>query len=92
MTQSIPEPTLRKIRRIGKILNALSLVSPALAGKAAFRVFCTPRRLPLRGNDRDFLAKAQQESLRSTVQEGMLGIEEWMLGDPSGCVVVVASY
>ena len=63
MAQSIPEPALKKIRRIGKILNALSLVSPALAGKAAFRIFCTPRRLPLRGNDRDFLAKAQQNVL-----------------------------
>ena len=59
MPQQIPEPALKKIRRVGKMLNALSAVSPALAGRAAFRIFCTPRRLPVRDNDREFLATAQ---------------------------------
>ncbi len=60
---NIPEATLKKIRRVGKMLNALAAVSPTLAGKAGFRVFCTPRRLPLRENDRDFLATAEQGTI-----------------------------
>ena len=60
---NIPEATLKKIRRAGKMLNALAAVSPTLAGKAGFRVFCTPRRLPLRENDRDFLATAEQGTI-----------------------------
>lgn len=59
MPQHIPEPILRKIRRVGKMLNALAAVSPALAGRAAFRIFCSPRRLPLRDDDRAFLETAQ---------------------------------
>lgn len=59
MAQNIPEAALKKIRRVGKILNALSVVSPTLAGRAAFRIFCTPRRLPVRDKDREFLNTAQ---------------------------------
>ena len=57
------EATLKKIRRMGKLLNALELVSPALAGKVAFTFFCTPRRLPMQEKDAAFLATAVQESL-----------------------------
>jgi pimeloyl-ACP methyl ester carboxylesterase len=60
---SLPESALKKIRRVGKMLNALSAVSPALAGRAAFRIFCTPRRLPLRDHDRAFLATAEQGTI-----------------------------
>ena len=59
MAQNIPESTLKKIRHVGKMLNALAAVSPALAGRLAFRVFCTPRRLPVRDTDREFLSTAQ---------------------------------
>jgi len=45
------------------MLNALSTVSPMLAGRVAFRIFCTPRRLPLRDHDREFLATAEQGSI-----------------------------
>jgi len=59
MPHQIPETTLKKIRRVGKMLNALAAVSPVLAGRMAFRIFCTPRRLPVRDNDRKFLSSAQ---------------------------------
>jgi len=54
------DATLKKIRRVGKMLNALALVSPALAGKVAFQFFCTPRRLPVREKDAALLASAEQ--------------------------------
>ncbi len=47
------------------MLNALATVSPALAGRMAFRIFCTPRRLPLRDKDREFLATAQHFDLQA---------------------------
>ncbi len=48
---------------MGKMLNALVLVSPALAGKVAFQFFCTPRRLPVREKDAAFLASAERGTL-----------------------------
>ena len=58
MPQQLPEALLKKIRRVGKMLNALAAVSPVLAGRMAFRIFCTPRRLPVRPDDQSFLATA----------------------------------
>ncbi len=58
------EQTLKKIRRVGKILNALAAVSPSMAGRVAFRIFCTPKRLPVREKDLDFLATATHSTLR----------------------------
>ncbi len=46
------------------MLNALAAVSPRLAGQLAFRIFCTPKRLPVREKDRDFLATAIHSSHR----------------------------
>jgi predicted alpha/beta hydrolase family esterase len=37
------EKFLKKARRVGSLLNALSYLAPTLAGKLAFRLFCTPR-------------------------------------------------
>lgn len=45
------------------MINTLGRVSPALAGRAAFRLFCTPRRQNIRVEDRDFLNRAQAETL-----------------------------
>lgn len=59
MARQLPDAALRKIRRVGKLLNSLAAVSPVLAGKVAFRIFCTPRRLPVRPEDREFLATAR---------------------------------
>jgi pimeloyl-ACP methyl ester carboxylesterase len=56
---------LRKARRLGRALNALSVLSPALAGRLAFRVFCTPRRLPVREKDAAFLATAAQSDFET---------------------------
>lgn len=61
---NIPEATLKKIRRVGKMLNALAAVSPSLAGRLAFRIFCTPKRLPVREKDREFLDTAKHGTLR----------------------------
>ncbi|MFN0173981.1 MAG: alpha/beta hydrolase [Saprospiraceae bacterium] len=58
------DQTLKKIRRIGKILNALAAVSPSLAGRVAFRIFCTPKRLPVRQKDSAFLATATHVTFR----------------------------
>ncbi|MFN0036354.1 MAG: alpha/beta fold hydrolase [Saprospiraceae bacterium] len=65
MPQQIPEPLLKKYRRVGKMLNALAAVSPAMAGRVAFRIFCTPKRLAVREKDRDFLATAAHATLRT---------------------------
>lgn len=54
---------LKKIRRVGKMLNALERISHALAGKVAFQFFCTPRRLPARERDAALMAAARQETL-----------------------------
>lgn len=59
------DPYLKKARRAGKMLNALSVVSPALAGRVAFRFFCTPRRQPVREKDVEFLATARQFTFHS---------------------------
>jgi len=56
--------TLKKIRSVGKMLNALAAVSPALAGRVAFRIFCTPKRLVLGEKDQAFLATATHSTLR----------------------------
>ena len=83
---NIPEATLKKIRRVGKMLNALAAVSPTLAGKAAFRVFCTPRRLPLRDQDRDFLATAEQGTLH--VDRVALRTYTWPSAQPDARTVL----
>lgn len=63
-TNVMNETTLKKIRRVGKMLNALAKVSPSLAGHVAFRIFCTPKRLPVREKDRVFLATATHFTMR----------------------------
>ncbi len=53
------------IRRLGKMLNALAAVSPRLAGRVAFRIFCTPKKLAVREKDREFLATAIHSTFRA---------------------------
>ncbi len=59
----LPEPTLKKLRRVGQALNLLARVSPALAGRTAFRLFCSPRRRPLPEHDNAFLTAARNGTL-----------------------------
>ncbi len=68
------------------MLNALAAVSPALAGRVAFRIFCTPRRQPVRDKDEAFLATAQPFTFHS----GKLPIRGylWASGQPSAPVVL----
>ncbi len=63
MAQDYSEATMKKIRRLGKMLNALERISPSMAGKLAFRVFCSPRRMPMRERDAAFLATGRREFL-----------------------------
>lgn len=72
--------TLKKIQRMGKMLNALVFVSPALAGKVAFEFFCSPRRLPVREKDAAFLASAEQGHL--TFQRQKISTYSWRSEQP----------
>lgn len=63
MSQHHSAAFLKKVRRIGRMLNLLGGVSPTLAGRAAFKLFCTPRRLPPREEDLAFLRTAEQDTL-----------------------------
>jgi len=74
------DATLKKIRRVGKMLNALALVSPALAGKVAFQFFCTPRRLPVREKDAALLASAEQGFL--VYQKQKISTYSWRSEQP----------
>lgn len=49
---------LKQARQAGKMLNFLAAFSTKLAGKSAFRIFCTPRTGRLREKDRVYLEKA----------------------------------
>ena len=80
MAQHLPEATLLRIRRLGRMLNRLSAVSPLIAGRIAFRIFCTPRRLPVREEDRAFLATAQ--SFDFTVEGLRIRGYTWPSEDP----------
>ncbi len=83
----LSENTLRQLRRIGKTLNALSLVSPRMAGRLAFRLFCTPRRLPLRDQDKSFFAKSIQKKIHV---EGLhLQTYIWQPQQPNGQTVLL---
>ena len=68
MPQRLPESVLKSVRRVGKMLNALAAVSPVLAGRIAFRIFCTPRRFPVSDDDRAFLATAQHFDFQAEKQ------------------------
>lgn len=54
-----PETAQKQLERIGKMLNFLVLFAPSVAGKIAFRLFCTPRRLKIRESGAAFLATAE---------------------------------
>lgn len=68
MAIPVPEPFRQKLLRAGKVLNALALVAPEWSGRLAFRMFCTPRRLPLREKDQGFLSSAVHHTL---ITEGL---------------------
>lgn len=63
MALQLPEHTLKKLRRIGQGLNLMARWSPVLAGRTAFRLFCSPRRRALSEQDQEFLLSARQEPL-----------------------------
>jgi pimeloyl-ACP methyl ester carboxylesterase len=87
MVQEFSPETLKKIRLAGKWLNALARVSPALAGKVAFKVFCTPRRQPVRAQDESFLATAQQAHMM--VRQQKICYYSWPSSAPSAHVILL---
>jgi hypothetical protein len=87
MANHLSETTLRKLRRIGKTFNALAAISPKLAGKIAFRLFCSPRRLPVRDQDRSFYAKAKESKV--AFEGYTLRTYEWTPAQPNGKTVLL---
>jgi len=78
---------LKKIRRLGKFLNALAKVSPALAGRAAFRAFSTPRRIPVHVQDQSFLAGATQSDF--IAERIRIRVYEWKSKQAQGTVLLL---
>lgn len=58
---NVPEKTRLRAERLGRWLNRLALISPKVAGRMAFKIFCTPFGGKLREKDRQFLATADQQ-------------------------------
>ncbi len=57
------------------MINLLARVSPALAGRAAFKLFCTPRKQFMREEDSTFLETAERQTL---VLEGIpIALYSW---------------
>ena len=59
MAENIHNPALRRFRDIGMMLNTMAVESPSSAGEAAFRLFCTPQKLPVSETDVAFLTTAR---------------------------------
>lgn len=55
---NVSEKTRLRAERAGRWLNRLALISPKVAGRMAFKIFCTPLGGRLREKDRQFLATA----------------------------------
>ncbi len=79
----LPELTLKKLRRVGRALNLLAHVSPQLAGSAAFRLFCSPRRQLMPAHDKAFLKAAYQGSIE--IKDLSISTYAWQpTGAPNG--------
>jgi pimeloyl-ACP methyl ester carboxylesterase len=80
---------LRTARRVGTAINGLSYIAPSLAGRLAFRLFCTPRRQAIKGRDQEFLATSTQYSFEA--EDLQIQSYTWhpALPDPVGRVLFV---
>jgi pimeloyl-ACP methyl ester carboxylesterase len=58
MTEHIPEHILQQARQLGRQLNQQARHDPEGAGRAAFRLFCTPRSPDTRSGHERFLTSA----------------------------------
>lgn len=77
---------LARAREAGQALNRLAQVAPQQAGKAAFKLFCTPRRVPFHEKDKGFIAAARQEKLEL---EGIsIQTYSWPAANPDAPVVL----
>ena len=78
-----PPPALRLLRWQ---LRALQAVAPALAFRLAWRVFCSPQRLPAKAWEANVLAGASRQRLPTPA--GPVAVYEW--GAPTAPAVVLA--
>lgn len=76
MAQQFTDATLKKLQRIGQALNLLERWSPALTGRATYRLFCSPRRKPMPEHDKKFLIEARQSVLE--VKGVPVSTYEWL--------------
>jgi pimeloyl-ACP methyl ester carboxylesterase len=83
------EEFLKKARRAGSAINLLSLVAPRLAGRLAFRIFCTPRNTKIKGKDLEFLYTSTQQTF--TTEDLEIRTYTWhpALPDPVGRILFV---
>lgn len=51
------------LRLLGKVIHLVAVFSPSLAASLTFRLFCTPRRTPVKEKEKLFLATAQREDI-----------------------------
>ena len=63
MPPVFPESLYRKARRIGRVINGISLISPTLAGKMTYKLMCLPRHRPFKSVDKAFLDTAETSYL-----------------------------
>jgi predicted alpha/beta hydrolase family esterase len=70
-----PEPNFKKARRAGSLLNALSYIAPTLAGKLAFKLFCTPRAGKIAEKDAHFLAEAKTSLFE--IEDHFIKVYNW---------------
>ena len=61
---------------IGAILNFIGLLAPNVASKAAFNLFCRPRKGRLKPTDKEFLATASEQQSIDT-DEGSIQVYRW---------------
>jgi pimeloyl-ACP methyl ester carboxylesterase len=80
-TEAAPAPRVRYpsppagLRWLRLQLRVLSKVAPELAFRQAWKLFCTPRRLPAKHWEAAALAKARQRTVAS--ESGPIAVYEW---------------
>lgn len=67
------------LRLLGKAIHLVAFFSPSLAAALTFRLFCTPRRKPVREKEKDFLATSSREDL--TLSNVKIVTYSWGKGD-----------
>jgi Serine aminopeptidase, S33 len=69
------KPNFKKARRVGSLLNALSYFAPVLAGKLAFKLFCTPRAGRIAEKDAHFLSDSKSSIFE--IEDHFIKVYNW---------------